>query len=113
MQDKVTQEQIDKLINDADIETYTLYEKCTVVTVRLKNGFVLTESSACVSKENYNLEMGKEICIGKIKDKLWELEGYYLQASHYAFVEMAKTFMIPTHMINGGMINAASIEAIN
>ena len=57
----------------------TYFEKCTVVAVQLSNGFILIESSACVDKENYDLEIGKEICLEKIKNKLWELEGYKLQ----------------------------------
>lgn len=75
----VTQEQIDKLIVESDVEVNTIFEKCTTVTVKLKNGFVLTESSACVDKENYDMEIGKEICMERIKNKLWELEGYKLQ----------------------------------
>lgn len=75
----VTQEQIDKLIAESDVEVNTIFEKCTIVTVKLKNGFVLTESSACVDKENYDMEIGKEICMERIKNKLWELEGYKLQ----------------------------------
>lgn len=75
----VTQEQIDKLIAESDIEVNTIFEKCTTVVVKLKNGFVLTESSACVDKENYDMEIGKEICMERIKNKLWELEGYKLQ----------------------------------
>lgn len=79
MKNTVTQEQIDNLINEAEIEVITVFEKCTLVTVKLKNGFVLTESSACVDKINYDMEIGKEICIERIKNKLWELEGYKLQ----------------------------------
>lgn len=79
MKNTVTQEYIDQLISSADIEVETFFDKCTVVVCRLENGFVLTESSACVDPENYNHELGTEICIGRIKNKLWELEGYVLQ----------------------------------
>ena len=75
----VTQEQIDKLIAESEIEVNTIFEKCTTVVVKLKNGFVLTESSACVDKENYDVKIGTEICMERIKNKLWELEGYKLQ----------------------------------
>ena len=75
----VTQVEIDKLIEEAAITDGTVYGKCTVMTIQLKNGFILTESSACVDKANYDYAMGKEICLSKIKDKLWELEGYKLQ----------------------------------
>jgi hypothetical protein len=76
---KVTQEQIDKLMNEATIKTWTILEKCTMVAVTLKNGFILIESSACVDVANYNEKIGKEICLNRIRNKLWELEGYKLQ----------------------------------
>jgi hypothetical protein len=76
---KVTGEQIDKLMDEATIGTQTILEKCTIVAVTLKNGFILIESSACVDVANYNEEIGKEICLNRIRNKLWELEGYKLQ----------------------------------
>ena len=80
----VTAEEIDALMKDAEISISTTHEKCTVVSVKLKNGFVITETSACVDKANYDVEKGKEICLQRIKNKLWELEGYCLQKSlHY------------------------------
>ena len=44
---KITKERIDALLGEADIRTLTLFGKCTVVTAKLKNGFVLTADSAC------------------------------------------------------------------
>lgn len=76
---KVTQEQIAKLISEAKIDVATVQEKCTVVTVTLKSGFILIESSACVDKANYNKEIGTRCCMERIERKLWELEGYALQ----------------------------------
>lgn len=76
---KVTQEQIAKLIAEAKIDVATVQEKCTVVTVTLKSGFILSESSACVDKANYNEEIGARCCMERIERKLWELEGYALQ----------------------------------
>ena len=72
---KVTEEQIDKLISEAEIEVSTVQGKCTVVVVTLKNGFIITESSACVDKANYSEEIGVRCCMERIKSKLWELEG--------------------------------------
>lgn len=80
---KVEEKDIDELINNADIDVKTVLDKCTVVTVRLKNGFILTESSACVDSKNYDEEIGKKICLDKIRDKLWLLEGYKLQDKLY------------------------------
>lgn len=76
---KVDSDYIEYLASEADIEVFTTFDKCTIVSVRLPNGFVITESSACVDPANYDEEMGFNICINKIIDKLYELEGYRLQ----------------------------------
>ena len=60
-----------------------MFGKCTIVAVQLANGFVIVESSACVDPKNYNLKTGIEICIDKIKNKLYELEGYKLQSKNF------------------------------
>lgn len=83
MKNTVTQEQIDSILDSASIDVYTKLNKCTIVTVKLPNGFILVESSACVEESNYNESMGKEICLNRIKNKLWELEGYKLQCDVY------------------------------
>jgi hypothetical protein len=79
----ITQEYIDCIMENSDIEVYTMFDKCTVVSCKLPNGFVIVESSACVSPENYNEEIGIEICLDKISNKVWELEGYKLQDELY------------------------------
>lgn len=79
----VTQEQIDSLLKNATIEVQTILNKCTIVVVQLKNGFILTESSACVDPANYDEKIGAEICLEHIENRLWELEGYALQKKFY------------------------------
>ena len=54
-----------------------------MVSVKLKNGFIITESSACVDVKNYSVETGFDICMERIANKLWELEGYALQKKLY------------------------------
>ena len=76
---KITKERIDALLSEADIRTLTLFGKCTVVTAKLKNGFVLTADSACVDPANYDKRTGERICLEHIANKLWKLEGYRLQ----------------------------------
>lgn len=79
----VTKELIAEIIAGSEITVNTVFDKCTIVTAKLPNGFVITESSACVSPENYDEEIGAEICMNKIIDKVWELEGYRLQCDLY------------------------------
>lgn len=75
----VCEDEIDRLLNGSEVKVFSVFGKCTIVACRLSNGFVITESSACVSPEKYDEETGIEICMRKVKDKIWELEGYFLQ----------------------------------
>lgn len=75
----VTKETIENLYKQSEKKVETYWEKCTVMTVQLPNGFTIVEHSACVDPANYDEQIGLEICERKIKDKLWELEGYVLQ----------------------------------
>jgi hypothetical protein len=79
----ISEEDIDEIVESSDIEIQTVFGKCTIVSCRLPNGFVIVESSACVSPENYNEDIGIDICMEKIKNKIWELEGYRLQDELY------------------------------
>lgn len=83
MKTKITQEDIDKLLKEAEVGVATVHDKCTMVSVKLKNGFIITESSACVDPANYDVDTGFDICMGRIENKLWELEGYALQKKLY------------------------------
>ena len=73
-------EQVKENMQDVIVRTLDDFGKpCTYVTVRMKNGFTLRESTTCVDPANYNEEIGKEICLRKIEDKVWFLLGYQLQ----------------------------------
>lgn len=78
MENKVSQSTIDSILKHSEVNVETLYRKVTMVTVKLPNGFVLTESSGAVSAANYDKKIGYETCMKKITDKLWQLEGYKL-----------------------------------
>ena len=62
-------------------ETVTMGGKTTVVRAVLKNGFEIVESSSCVSAENYDVKLGEEICMKRIRNKVWELLGFLLQTA--------------------------------
>ena len=74
----VTEDRIDALLEASEISTRTEYEKVTVVNCKLPNGFVLTQASGAVDKANYSEEIGRKVCLKRIKSRLWELEGYKL-----------------------------------
>lgn len=79
----VTPSQIDEIVANSDIKTYKLGEKTTLVQLTTAAGFVIIESSSCVDPANFDEVIGYEICIDRIKNKLWELEGYALQKKVY------------------------------
>lgn len=45
----------------------------------MKNGFTIHETTTYVDPTNYNEEIGKDICLKRIEDKIWLLLGYALQ----------------------------------
>lgn len=79
----VTKKQIDEIVKNSTFDARTFFDKCTVVAMRLPNGFVLVESSACVDPENYDLNMGISACKERLIARVWELEGYKLQDRLY------------------------------
>ena len=79
----VTKAQVDENMQDVLVRTVTEFGKpTTYVTVRMKNGFTLRESTTCVDPDNYDEEVGKAICLRKIEDKVWFLLGYALQEKY-------------------------------
>ena len=75
----ISQEMVEDFI--AEVHTETVGDKCTVVRAVLRNGFEIVESSACVSAENYDEELGEKICLEKIRDKVWMFLGFLLQTA--------------------------------
>lgn len=67
---------IKRLIREAPKEVFTVFDNCTIVAIKLPNGFTVVESSGCIDPANYSEEIGKEICMNKIEDQVWKLEGY-------------------------------------
>lgn len=73
-------------IDDAIIgKTFTVLPsgKCIICEITLKNGFTVRGESACVSKDNFNQEIGERISFENARNKVWELEGYALQERLY------------------------------
>jgi hypothetical protein len=73
---------IDSIILDKSF-TVLPSGKVMVCELTLKNGFTVRGESATVSKENFNLEIGKSISFANAREKIWELEGYLLQERLY------------------------------
>lgn len=77
MKTSVTLEEVADFI--VDYQTTTLGKKTTAVTATLKNGFEITETSACVDEANYSQVIGAQYCREGIIKKVWNLLGFKLQ----------------------------------
>lgn len=77
---KLTQKDIDTILEKSQMEIFELFGKCTLVAVKLPNGFIITESTACDDPADYNKETNIQICLERIKNKIWEFETYNLQS---------------------------------
>lgn len=51
----------------------------TICYLTLRNGFVVTGESACISPENFDEKIGCEVAYKMAEGKVWMLEGYLLK----------------------------------
>jgi hypothetical protein len=75
----VTKYDVDAILLKSSFRVLSYNNKTTIVMATLPSGFVIVESSSCVDPANYDEKIGEEICLDRIKNKIWELEGYCLQ----------------------------------
>lgn len=80
MSNTVTQEQVNKILEDSEYEVFHgVFGKQCIVVALLPNGFTIVGESACVDPNNYVDSIGESIARKRIEEKVWELEGYKLQ----------------------------------
>lgn len=60
----------------ADLEPLKLLTICVLV---LDNGFTVVGTSACVSPENYNAEIGQRVARTNAVEEIWPLLGFRLR----------------------------------
>lgn len=77
---KVTPEQIEKIMSESEFMVcHKIFDKQCIVVAKLQNGFTIVGESACVDPANYDNAIGEKLAKDRIREKLWELEGYTLQ----------------------------------
>lgn len=79
----VSWEHIDDIINESDIAFDVVFDKCIIGTCKLPNGFVIVESHTWAREDDFDEDIGIEICLGKFEDKIKELETYRIQEEAY------------------------------
>lgn len=74
---RVTPEQVEAAVQS---ETYTVLPdgRTTVCQLTLYNNFTVEGSSACVSKENFDIALGQKYSRERALNKVWELLGFRL-----------------------------------
>lgn len=91
----VSQEHMNGLLSKIIYEYSTHLNKCTIVSGRLPNGFIITDSHTCRDQDSYDIKLGFEICRNRIEEKAWELEGYLLsQKLHEEQMEELASFKL-------------------
>ena len=63
-------------MDDADLAALDLLTFCVLV---LRNGFTVTGESACVSRENFDAEIGRKVARENAISKVWPLLGFSLK----------------------------------
>lgn len=74
---RLTPEHIDKQITVTQFHRFE-GTNVTCCCITLANGFNVLGHSACVSAENFNEAIGRDIAFKNAREKIWELEGYAL-----------------------------------
>lgn len=80
---RITQEFVDEIYEKSEKVEHEVFGKTLITACKLPNGFVLVEDASCVDPANYDIEIGRQICAERIKNKIWELEGYVLQTTWF------------------------------
>ena len=84
MKNTVTPEQVKENMQDVIVRTLVDFGKpTTYVTIRMKNGFTLRESTTCVDLGGRGIIKNKEICLKRLENQVWFLLGYQLQEELY------------------------------
>lgn len=55
----------------------------TVCALTLKNGFVVTGTSAAADPDNFNEKIGQDIARERARQEIWVLEGYLVRQKLY------------------------------
>ena len=75
----ITSKLVDSFIVNAEVTTERIYGKLnTVLRYELINGFTGIETSSCVDEKNYSIELGEQILLERLYDKIWFGLGFAL-----------------------------------
>ena len=93
---RVTQEEITALLDAAQTQEHTFWDKELVVSYKLPCGFTIAGRGACVDPANFDLEIGRQLARKDAEKQLWQLEGYRKQLE--LFTQSATVQERPPHL---------------
>lgn len=75
----ITPELVKSFIKNTEVTTERIFGKLnTVLKYELVNGFTGIEATSCVDEKNYSEEIGKEVLLNRLYDKIWFGLGFAL-----------------------------------
>lgn len=75
----ITQKLVNSFVKNTEVTTERIFGKLnTVLKYELVNGFTGIEATSCVDEKNYSEEIGKEILLNRLYDKVWFSLGFSL-----------------------------------
>ena len=75
----ITPELVKSFVKNTEVTTERIFGKLnTVLKYELVNGFVGIETSSCVDEKNYSKEIGEQILLERLYDKIWFGLGFAL-----------------------------------
>lgn len=75
----ITQEHVNNVIDHTKIVYETFGKKTLIGICTFPNGWVEVFDTSCIDPSNFDVEIGKEIILERLSNKIWELEAYVLQ----------------------------------
>jgi hypothetical protein len=75
---KITPDMVKRFIGN-NILAEQVDDKTTLVRIQTITGFRQYETSSCVDPDNYDEQIGTEICLKKAQDTMWKCLGFVLQ----------------------------------
>lgn len=92
----ITPADLDLFIGPNAFGSMKLGDKTALVEATVRTGFVMHETSSCVDPKNYDHDMGCQICVDKIKNKLWPMLGFVLQWAKNGLAPLPEVVLTPT-----------------
>ena len=69
-----------RMTDDNSVEITSEHMRLIFCVLTLRNGYIVTGESSCVSLKNFNDELGRRIARENATDKMWPLMGYALKS---------------------------------